>query len=144
MECSWRFHANKKYYERNWTFPIKLKLDLLRSLINLIYMYVAVRILTTTYQIHWGMKKLQSGNAWHRFWKGEENSSKKSLQVKKKKGKFHDDLNYTYNFGFQCLIFSFFSLPISTYSQKPKKYGEAVAYLELYRTKYMHQIGRGV
>lgn len=42
---------------------IKLKLDLLRSLVNLIYMYVAVRILTTTYQIHWGMKNLQSGNA---------------------------------------------------------------------------------
>lgn len=91
-----------------------------------------------------GHEKLQSGNAWHRFWKGEENSSKKSLQVKKKKGKFHDDLNYTYNFGFQCLIFSLFSLPISTYSQKPQKYGEAVAYLEIYRTKYMHQIRRGV
>lgn len=74
----------------------------------------------------------------------ERKTHPRNLYKLKKKGKFHDDLNYTYNFGFQCLIFSFFSLPISTYSQKPKKYGEAVAYLELYRTKYMHQIRRGV
>lgn len=36
------------------------------TLSYLIYMYVAVRILTTTYQIHhvhWGMKNIQSGNA---------------------------------------------------------------------------------
>lgn len=67
----WNVHKDFmqiKILRKKLNIPDQIKIGLFTlSYLIYIYMYVAVRILTTTYQIHWGMKKLRSGNAWHRF-----------------------------------------------------------------------------